>query len=77
MKVIEPTQREIDAAIGIALEEDAGGGDVTSEALIPPGLSGKASILVKEKGQMESLKYDLRIRKTLDFLLSRAEVTEE
>lgn len=34
-------------------------------------------ILVKEKGQMESLKYDLRIRKTLDFLLSRAEVTEE
>lgn len=34
-------------------------------------------ILVKEKGQMESLKYDLRIRKTLDFLLSEAEVTVE
>lgn len=34
-------------------------------------------ILTKEKGQMESLRYDLRIRKTLDFLLSEAEVKEE
>ena len=33
-----------------ALAEDIGHGDITSEALIPPDLSGKASILVKEKG---------------------------
>lgn len=34
-------------------------------------------ILIKEKGQMENLKYDLKIRKTLDFLLSEAEVKVE
>ncbi len=36
--------------IDIALAEDIGHGDVTSEVLIPPELQGKASILVKAKG---------------------------
>jgi nicotinate-nucleotide pyrophosphorylase (carboxylating) len=66
VKVIEPTQREIDTAIGIALEEDAGGGDVTSEALIPPGLSGKASILVKEKGVLAGIDVAARVFKLVD-----------
>jgi nicotinate-nucleotide pyrophosphorylase (carboxylating) len=66
VKDIEPTQKEIDAAIGIALEEDAGGGDVTSEALIPPGLSGKASILVKEKGVLAGINVAARVFKLAD-----------
>ncbi|MBI4267403.1 MAG: carboxylating nicotinate-nucleotide diphosphorylase [Chloroflexi bacterium] len=36
--------------IDLALAEDLGQGDVTSEALISPGLEGKASILVKAGG---------------------------
>ena len=36
--------------IDLALTEDTGHGDVTSEALIPPELHGKASILVKARG---------------------------
>jgi nicotinate-nucleotide pyrophosphorylase (carboxylating) len=66
VKDIEPTQKEIDAAIGIALEEDAGGGDVTSEALIPSGLSGKASILVKEKGVLAGIDVAARAFKLTD-----------
>ena len=36
--------------IDLALTEDTGYGDVTSEALIPPELHGKASILVQARG---------------------------
>jgi len=36
--------------IDLALAEDVSHGDVTSEALIPPELHGKASILVKARG---------------------------
>jgi nicotinate-nucleotide pyrophosphorylase (carboxylating) len=36
--------------IGMALAEDAGRGDITSEILIPCDLQGKAYMLVKEKG---------------------------
>ena len=36
--------------IDLALAEDTGHGDVTSEALIPPELHGKASILIKARG---------------------------
>jgi nicotinate-nucleotide pyrophosphorylase (carboxylating) len=42
--------KELDNIIDLALAEDISHGDITSEALIPPNLSGKASILVKEKG---------------------------
>ena len=40
----------LNSIIDLALTEDVGHGDVTSEALIPSGLQGKASILVKAKG---------------------------
>ncbi len=36
--------------INLALAEDIGHGDVTSEALIPPELQGKASIIAKARG---------------------------
>ena len=44
------SEEQIDNMIGLALAEDISHGDVTSEALIPPGLQGRAAILVKEKG---------------------------
>jgi len=44
------SEEQLNNIIDPALAEDVGHGDVTSEALIPPDLQGKASILVKGKG---------------------------
>ena len=43
-------EEQIDGIIDIALAEDISHGDVTSETLLPPGLQGKASFLVKATG---------------------------
>ncbi|MFB0559236.1 MAG: carboxylating nicotinate-nucleotide diphosphorylase [Dehalococcoidales bacterium] len=43
-------EKQIASIIDLALAEDISHGDVTSEALIPPELQGKASLLVKSEG---------------------------
>ncbi len=43
-------EEQVDNIIDLALAEDISHGDVTSQALLPPELQGKASILVKENG---------------------------
>ena len=50
MNKLQPSEEQIDHIIDFALAEDISHGDVTSEALIPPELQGKASILVKAEG---------------------------
>lgn len=52
--------------INAALEEDSGRGDVTSEALIPPDLTGKATLLVKEKGILAGIGVAERVFDTID-----------
>jgi len=47
---LQLSEEQIDNIIDLALAEDISHGDVTSEALIPPELQGKASILVKANG---------------------------
>jgi len=47
---LQLSEEQLNNIIDLALTEDVGHGDVTSEALIPPELHGKASILVKAKG---------------------------
>ena len=44
------SKKHIDTIIEIALAEDTGYGDITSELLIPAELYGKASLLVKARG---------------------------
>jgi len=44
------SEEQIDSLIDLALAEDLGPGDITTEVLIPPHLQGKASILIKEDG---------------------------
>lgn len=44
-----PTSPLIDRLIDLALEEDLGAGDVTTQALIPPDLMGEAHIRAKER----------------------------
>ncbi len=50
MKKMPATEEQIAAIIDLALAEDLGSGDVTSEILIPPELKGRASISAKEAG---------------------------
>jgi len=44
------SQAQFEKIIDLALEEDTGRGDITSEALIPSNLAGRASLLAKEEG---------------------------
>ena len=50
MNKLQLSEEQLNNIIDLALTEDVGHGDVTSEALIPPELHGKASILVKARG---------------------------
>ena len=63
-------EKDIEAIIDIALDEDTGKGDVTSEALIPPELAGKASLLVKEKGVLAGIEVAARVFQRIDPLLT-------
>jgi nicotinate-nucleotide pyrophosphorylase (carboxylating) len=50
MKISQLPDEKVNSIIEIALAEDVGRGDITSEALIPCSLEGKAFMLVKEAG---------------------------
>ena len=45
-----PSQEQIDKMIDIALAEDLGHGDITTDTIIPPELQGRASLLAKAEG---------------------------
>lgn len=64
------TIRQIDSIIDIALEEDISHGDVTSEGLIPPDLSGKATLVVKEKGVLAGIQVVERVFHRTDSSIS-------
>ena len=55
MKNQLPPDESIFPIIDLALAEDTGHGDVTSEALIPPTLPGRASILAKAEGVLAGI----------------------
>ncbi len=50
MSKVELSKEQVNTIIDLALAEDLSSGDVTSEALIPPELQGRASVLVKAEG---------------------------
>jgi nicotinate-nucleotide pyrophosphorylase (carboxylating) len=60
------SETQLDAIIDLALEEDTAHGDITSKALIPPDLSGKASLLVKEKGVLAGIDIAVRVFHRVD-----------
>lgn len=69
MSISQLTENQLDTVIDLALNEDTAHGDVTSEALIPPDLSGKASLLVKEKGVLAGIEVASRVFHRVDPLL--------
>jgi len=59
-------EEQIDKIIELALVEDLGQGDVTSEILIPFDLVGKAYILVKEEGVIAGLEVAEKVFRRVD-----------
>ena len=66
---MHPSEEQIDNIIDLALAEDISHGDVTSEALIPPELQGKASMLIKTKGILAGGEVAKRVFLRVDPLL--------
>ena len=62
-------EEQVDNIIDLALAEDISHGDITSEALIPPELLGKASIVVKARGVVVGLEVAGRVFFKVDPLL--------
>jgi nicotinate-nucleotide pyrophosphorylase (carboxylating) len=60
-KGLRLTNREIDNIIDLALAEDVSHGDLTSEALIPSGIQGRASILAKAEGVLAGIEVSKRV----------------
>jgi nicotinate-nucleotide pyrophosphorylase (carboxylating) len=63
------SNEQLDVIIDAALSEDTGHGDVTTAALIPPALAGKAEVLVKEKGVLAGIEVAARVFQRIDPLL--------
>jgi len=66
---LQPLQEQVDNIIDLALAEDISHGDVTSEALLPSNLQGKASILVKAEGILAGGEVAKRVFLKVDPLL--------
>jgi nicotinate-nucleotide pyrophosphorylase (carboxylating) len=63
------TEKQLEAIIDAALDEDISHGDVTSDVLLLPELTGKASVLVKEKGVLAGIEVAARVFRRVDPLL--------
>jgi len=66
MNVSRLTEKQIETIIDIALDEDAVRGDVTTNALISPDLTGKATLLAKEKGVLAGIEIARRVFERVD-----------
>jgi nicotinate-nucleotide pyrophosphorylase (carboxylating) len=63
---LQPFRAQIESIVANALAEDLGGGDVTTEALIPPTLQGKASIMAKASGILAGMEVMRMVFQKLD-----------
>lgn len=56
----------VDSVIDRALAEDVGAGDLTTDAVVPPGLHGSAAVVVREPGVLCGLDEALAVLRRLD-----------
>ncbi len=63
---LRPITPDTEAIIDRALAEDVRGGDVTTEALIPPGLTGQALLVAEEHGVLSGLETALAVFRRVD-----------
>lgn len=57
---------ELDRIVDIALAEDLGWGDITTDAFVPPGVKGKGSFLVKAQGVLAGIEVAQRVFHRVD-----------
>ena len=69
MNKMPSPEEQIDNIIDLALTEDLGHGDITSDMLIPPDLHGKASIIIKERGILAGVEVAKKVFLRVDPLL--------
>lgn len=72
-----PTSADVDAIIGLALAEDVGRGDLTTEATVPPGALAGAEILQKAPGVVCGLPVLERVFAELDPRVQVSRLVEE
>ena len=77
MKNQLPPDESIFPIIDLALAEDTGHGDVTSEALIPPTLLGRASILAKAEGVLAGIEVAGKVFLRVDPSLEMSVLTRD
>lgn len=58
--------RRVQDIIDLALDEDLGWGDVTTDALVPPDISARADVLFKEAGVVAGVDVLVRVFQTVD-----------
>jgi nicotinate-nucleotide pyrophosphorylase (carboxylating) len=63
------SEKELESIIDTALAEDTGHGDVTSQALLPPDLSGRATLLVKAPGALAGIEVAAGVFNRVDLSL--------
>ncbi len=57
---------EVDRMIDAALHEDLSLGDITTDGLVPPELSGRASFVIKAPGVLAGMDVALRVFQKVD-----------
>jgi len=72
MNKVPSSEEQIDNIIDLALAEDSGHGDITSEVLIPPDLQGQASIIIKERGILAGIEIAKKVFLRVDSSLKVA-----
>jgi len=77
MKNQLPPDESIFPIIDLALAEDTGHGDVTSKALIPPTLLGRASILAKAEGVLAGIEVGGKVFLRVDHSLEMTVLIED
>lgn len=61
MNTLGLPEEQLDLIVDLALAEDIGPGDITSELLVPPELHGKASLLIKAEGVLAGIEVAKRV----------------
>ena len=59
-------EEQVENIIDLALAEDLGHGDITSDILIPPDLPGKASVIIKERGILAGIEVAKKVFQRVD-----------
>src|SRR5215471_19362196 len=75
--VVLPASAEVASIIGLALAEDLGRGDLTTEATVPPGAQATAEILQKAPGVVCGLPVVEAVFHALDPLVSMERLVGE